>query len=219
MSGLFITFEGGEGGGKSTQAAALTERLRCAGVEVLTTREPGGTGMAERIRALLVTGEPEALSSTAEALLNYAARDDHLRRLIRPALAAGRVVICDRFMDSSRAYQGYAGDCPISLLDALERDVVGGTVPDLTIILDIDPATALRRKAAQFDDARAAEEEREDRFERKGLEYLRRVREAFLRIARENPERCVIIDAARPPEEVAVDVWRAVAPLLEKVRA
>ena len=219
MSGLFITFEGGEGGGKSTQAATLAKRLRGAGVEVLTTREPGGTDMAERIRALLVTGEPEALSSTAEALLNYAARDDHLRRLIRPALAAGRVVICDRFMDSSRAYQGYAGDCPISLLDALERDVVGGTMPDLTIILDIDPATALRRKAAQFDDARAAEEEREDRFERKGLEYLRRVREAFLRIAREHPERCVIIDAARPPEAVAVDVWRAVAPLLEKARA
>ena len=219
MTGLFITFEGGEGGGKSTQVALLADRLRGAGFETVTTREPGGTAMAERIRALLVSGEPEALSSTAEALLNYAARDDHLRRRIRPALARGAAVISDRFMDSSRAYQGYAGDCPLSLIEALEREVVGGTVPDLTIILDIDPEVALRRKEAQFGEPALPELAREDRFERKGLEYLRQVREAFLRIARENPERCVVIDAARPVEEVAADVWRAVEPFLEKARA
>ena len=217
MAGLFITFEGGEGGGKSTQVALLAERLRGAGFEAVTTREPGGTEMAERIRALLVTGETDALSSTAEALLNYAARDDHLRRLIRPALARGTVVISDRFMDSSRAYQGYAGDCPLSLIEALERDVVGETVPDATIILDIDPAVALRRKEAQF--GASATSGAEDRFERKGLAYLERVREAFLRIAEENPERCVVIDAARPVEAVAADVWQAVEPLLEKTRA
>ncbi len=217
--GLFITFEGGEGGGKSTQAKLLAERLRETGREVLTTREPGGTEVAERIRALLVTGAPEALSSTAEALLNYAARDDHLRRVIRPALKRGEVVISDRFMDSTRAYQGYAGDCPLSLIEALERDVVGETAPDRTIILDIAPEEGLARTRARMGELPLAGAEREDRFERFGLSFHRRLREAFLRIAEENPERCVIIDAARPPEEVAADIWRAVQPLLEKARA
>ena len=219
MRGLFITFEGGEGGGKSTQAKLLAERLRETGHEVLTTREPGGTEVAERIRALLVTGAPEALSSTAEALLNYAARDDHLRRVIRPALERGEVVISDRFMDSTRAYQGYAGDCPLSLIGALERDVVGETVPDRTIILDIAPEEGLARTRARMGELPLAGAEREDRFERFGLSFHRRLREAFLRIAEENPKRCVIIDAARPPEEVAADIWRAVQPLLEKARA
>ena len=217
--GLFITFEGGEGGGKSTQVKLLAERLREAGREVLTTREPGGTEVAERIRALLVTGAPEALSSTAEALLNYAARDDHLRRVIRPALERGEVVISDRFMDSTRAYQGYAGDCPLALIEALERDVVGTTVPDRTILLDIAPEEGLARTRARMGELPLAGAEREDRFERFGLSFHRRLREAFLRIAEENPERCVIIDAARPPEEVAADIWRAVQPLLEKARA
>jgi len=218
MAGLFITFEGGEGGGKSTQVLRLAERLRAIGNAVLTTREPGGTDMAERIRALLVTGETDALSSTAEALLNYAARDDHLRRVIRPALAAGKVVISDRFMDSTRAYQGYAGGCPLSLIEALERDVVGETVPDVTIILDIDPEEGLRRTLARAGELPLPEPEREDRFERFGLDFHRRLREAFLRIAEENPQRCVVIDAARPEEAVAADVWRAVAPLLEKAQ-
>ena len=217
MAGLFITFEGGEGGGKSTQMARLAERLRDAGLEVCTTREPGGTEMAERIRALLVTGETDALSSTGEALLNYAARDDHLRRVIRPALAEGKVVISDRFMDSTRAYQGYAGDCPLSLIEAMERDVVGETVPDRTIILDIEPEEGLRRTLARAGALPLPEPE--DRFERFGLDFHRRLREAFLRIAQENPDRCVVIDAARPEDEVTADVWRAVEPLLERARA
>ena len=219
MAGLFITFEGGEGAGKSTQVERLAKRLRAAGRKVLTTREPGGTEMAERIRALLVTGETDALSSTAEALLNYAARDDHLRRVIRPALERGEVVISDRFMDSTRAYQGYAGDCPLPLIEALECDVVGDTKPDRTIILDIDPEEGLRRTHARAGELPLPEPQREDRFERFGIDFHRRLREAFLRIARENPERCVVIDAARPEEEVAADVWRAVAPLLERARA
>ena len=212
MAGVFITFEGGEGGGKSTQARLLAERIGALGREVITTREPGGTEMAERIRALLVNGEPEALSSTAEALLNYAARDDHLRRVIRPALRRGVVVISDRFHDSTRAYQAYAGDCPLSLVEALERDVLGDTLPARTIILDIDPEEGLQRTHG-----RAAEQaEVEDRFERFGLAFHRKLREAFLRIAEENPRRCVIIDAARPVEAVAADVWAAVQPLLEQ---
>ena len=217
MAGFFITFEGGEGGGKSTQVARLAERLRAQGRAVITTREPGGTDMAERIRALLVTGETDALSSTAEALLNYAARDDHLRRVIRPALERGEVVISDRFMDSTRAYQGYAGDCPLSLIEALERDVVGDTLPDVTIILDIDPEEGLRRTHARAGELPLPGPEREDRFERFGPDFHRRLREAFLRIARENPRRCVVIDAARPVDDVAADVWRAVAPLLERL--
>lgn len=200
--GTFITFEGGEGAGKSTHVALLAERLRAAGRDVVTTREPGGTPMAERIRALLVKGDPDSLYSTAEALLNYAAREVHLRDVIRPALAAGKVVISDRFMDSTRAYQGYAGDCPLALIEALERDVVGDTKPALTLILDIDPAEGLARTVGRDHD--------ENRFERFGLAFHEKLRAAFLRIAEENPKRCVVIDAGRPRERVAADIWRAV---------
>ncbi len=205
--GFFITFEGGEGAGKSTQLSRLEARLREAGHEVVVSREPGGTETAERIRGLLVSGDPGAMSSTAEALLNYAARDDHLRRLIRPALEEGKVVLCDRFMDSTRAYQGYAGDCPIALVEALEREVVGETRPDLTIIFDIDPATGLGRAGARERSNGGGE----DRFERFGMEFHRRLREAFLRIAREEPERCVVVDAARPADEVEREIAAAVA--------
>src|SRR5258708_6559082 len=120
MTGIFITFEGGEGTGKSTHIRRLSERMRSSDREVVTTREPGGTAEAEAVRALLVSGDTMRWSAEAEALLNYAARDNHLRQIIRPALARGAIVICDRFMDSTRAYQGYSGDCPIPLIDALE---------------------------------------------------------------------------------------------------
>ncbi len=207
--GIFITFEGGEGGGKSTHAQRLAERIRALGREVVLTREPGGTDTAERIRALLVTGEPDSMSATAEALLNYAARDDHLRRLIRPALRRGAVVISDRFMDSTRAYQGYAGDCPLSLVEALERDVVGETVPDRTIILDLPPEEGLRRAGRRLVDTASGE----DRFERFGLSFHERLRQAFLRIAREHPARCVVVDATQPFDQVEREIWRALAPL------
>ncbi len=212
--GLFITFEGGEGAGKTTQISRLAGRLRRAGRETLRTREPGGTPVAEAIRALLVTGETDSLSSQAEALLNYAARDDHLRRVIRPALAAGKVVLCDRFMDSTRAYQAYAGECPLSLVEALEQAVVGGTLPDLTLIFDLEPGTGLARAGSRRGGAGAPE----DRFERKGARFHARLREAYLRIARENPGRCALIDASRPPEEVEEAVWRAVRAKLEEKR-
>ena len=230
-SGFFITFEGGEGSGKSTQARLLKDLLEESGLSVLLTREPGGTDMAERIRALLVRGDPDALSSTAEALLNYAARDDHLRRRIRPALRQGRVVISDRFMDSTRAYQVLAGDCPVRLVDALERDVVGETVPDLTFIMDIDPEMGLARAgrrlaqdatdnkglpAAQADAALSHDSGSEDRFERFGLAFHKRLREAYLTIARAQPQRCVVIDAGRPPEQVAAEIARITTARLRK---
>ncbi len=212
-SGIFITFEGGEGGGKSTHARLLAERVCRLGRVAHLTREPGGTDSAERIREILVKGEPEALSSTAEALLNYAARDDHLRRLIRPALAAGEVVISDRFMDSTRAYQAYAGDCPPALLEALEREVVNETIPHRTLILDLPPEEGLRRAGRRLRELPLGKGGEEDRFERFGMAFHERLRAAFLRIARENPDRCVVVDATRPLREVAEDVWRAVAPL------
>ncbi len=222
METRFITFEGGEGSGKTTQVKRLAARLRETGHEVITTREPGGTEMAERIRALLVTGEIDALSSTAEALLNYAARDDHLRRLIRPALAAGKVVISDRFMDSTRAYQALAGTCPMALVDAMETHVVGDTRPGLTLILDIEPEIGLaraHRRLAGSGDRQADKGNAESRFERFGLDFHRRLREAYLAIAQAEPERCVVVDAARDPDVVAAEIWRVVQARLAGDRA
>ena len=191
--GTFITFEGGEGAGKTTQLHRLAGRLRAGGRVVTTTREPGGTPSAEEIRNLLVRGDTDSLSAKAEALLNYAARDDHLRRLIRPALERGEMVLCDRFMDSTRAYQAYAGDCPVGLVDVLEREVVGDTRPDLTLIFDLPVEEGLRRAGVRNGERR---EVAEDRFERKGMAFHERLRQAYLRIAEENPQRCVVIDAS-----------------------
>jgi dTMP kinase len=187
MRGTFITFEGGEGTGKSTQLRLLGERLTTQGIAHLTTREPGGTPEAEALRSLLVSGEPGRWSATAEALLNYAARDSHLARVIRPALAAGTHVISDRFMDSTRAYQGYAGDCDLALIDHLERTIVRDTRPDLTLIFDLEPEAGLLRAKARGG---------EDRYERKGLAFHGKLRQGFLTIARSDPQRCRIIDAS-----------------------
>ncbi len=203
--GLFITLEGGEGTGKSTQVRRLAARLEAAGHDVVLTREPGGTPAAEDIRGLLVTGEPERWSPVAEALLNYAARDAHLKATIRPALALGNVVVCDRFMDSTRAYQGFAAGCDMALIDHLEAAVVGETRPDLTLVFDLAPEEGLERAKARGDDGG------EDRYEKKGLAFHRRLKEAFLAIAAGNPERCVVIDAAAPMDDVADQVWKAVA--------
>ena len=195
MTGLFITFEGGEGGGKSTQIKLLADHLTSLGRKVVLTREPGGTAMAESIRGLLVNGEPGSLSSIAEALLNSAARDSHLLEVIRPALARGDVVLCDRFMDSTRVYQGIAGECPMALVDELQTQVVGETIPDLTFVFDLDPAVGLQR-------AKRRGEGGEDRYERKGMAFHERVRDGFLVVARDEPTRCVVIDAALPIEDV-----------------
>jgi dTMP kinase len=145
LPGFFITLEGGEGAGKSTHAGLLAERLAGIGREVVVTREPGGSPDAEKIRALLLGGEIERWSPTAEALLNYAAREDHLKVTIRPALARGATVVCDRFMDSTTAYQGYAGGVDLGLLVSLERAIVGESRPQLTIIFDLDPVLGLER--------------------------------------------------------------------------
>ena len=200
--GLFITLEGGEGAGKSTQARLLADRLRAAGREVLVTREPGGSEGAEAIRALLVDGEVTRWSPTTETLLMYAARRDHIERVIDPGLERGKVVVCDRFLDSTRAYQGAAGGASVTLIDHLEAEVVQGRWPNLTLILDIPPEEGLSRAENRA--------EKQSRFEARNLSFHIALRAEFLKIASAEPERCVVVDAARPPGAVAAGIWRAV---------
>jgi dTMP kinase len=200
--GLFITLEGGEGAGKSTQARLLAERCRATG-EVLLTREPGGSAGAERIRALLLDGEA-GFGAVTEALLFAAARRDHVERLIRPALARGATVICDRFADSTRAYQGAAGAVPEHTIDLLEAIATDGLRPHLTLLLDLPVAAGLARAGARRGGGGG------DRFEREGVAFHERVREGFLRIARGAPGRVKLIDAALPELQVAAAVLEAV---------
>jgi dTMP kinase len=201
--GRFITFEGGEGAGKSTQVRILAERLRAAGHEVVATREPGGSEGAEAIRALLVTGDPDRWSAVSETLLMYAARRDHIERTIRPALERGAWVISDRFSDSSRAYQGGAGGAAPGLLAAMDTFIVEDTRPDLTLILDLPVEQGLARAGARGG--------AEARFEAKGVTFHQRLREAFLDIAKVEPNRCAVIDAAETPDEVSNAIWSATA--------
>jgi dTMP kinase len=207
-TGRFITFEGGEGTGKSTQARLLAERLRAAGVGVLLTREPGGSTFAEQIRELLLGGTLAQHPPLAEALLFSAARADHLAATIRPALAAGNWVISDRFADSTRVYQGAAGGVAAETLLALERLVVGETRPALTVILDLAPAEGLarakaRRRAGGSEPADTAD----DPFERRTLAFHERLRAGFLDLAAAEPERCTVIDAALPAADIARAIW------------
>jgi dTMP kinase len=206
MTGRFITFEGGEGAGKSTQIERLARRLEAGGAEVVRTREPGGSERAERIRGALLAGVAKPLGHLAEALLFSAARNDHLESRIRPALARGAFVLSDRFADSTRAYQGSDGGLDPKLLESLERVVVAATKPDLTFILDVPVEIGLTRAAAR----RQAREEGVDRFEAEDLAFHDRLREAFLRIAAAEPERCVVIDAAAAPDIVEERVWAVV---------
>lgn len=201
-AGRFITFEGGEGAGKSTQLPLLAKRLEQLGHDVVTTREPGGTEGAEAIRELIVAGTAERWRPMSELLLFIAARDDHLHRLILPSLARGSWVLCDRFADSSRIYQGYAGELGIELVDRLHAPVLGGRLPDLTILLDLPVELGMARCVARGALAR---------FEAKGRAYHERVREGFHMLARTEPERCVLVDASAPAEEVAAAVWREVS--------
>ena len=206
MAGQFVTFEGGEGSGKSTHIKLLTAALQAKGRYVVQTREPGGTPEAEALRTLLVNGDIGRWTAEAEALLNYAARDSHLHKIIRPALALGQTVLCDRFIDSTRAYQGYAGGCDMRLLDALETSIVGATRPNLTIIFDLDPVDGLARAKARGGGS-------EDRYERKELAFHQTLRRGFLKIAEGDPTRCRIIDSSGPVEAVARRVQDAVGPL------
>jgi dTMP kinase len=209
MAACFITFEGGEGTGKSTHCRRLAERLRGLGHAVTLTREPGGSPGGELIRQLLVSGDTNRWSSEAEALLNYAARSSHLRDTIRPALASGEIVVSDRFIDSTRAYQGYAGGCDLGFIDMLERQIVGADRPQLTLVFDLDVEQGLNRAGHRKDSS-------EDRFERKGLLFHQRLREGFLRIAAAEPTRCRIIDASGAIDETADAVWRQVEPLVSR---
>ncbi len=200
--GRFITFEGGEGTGKSTQVARLVERLRARDLEVVQTREPGGSQGAEEIRNLALNGDAGRWSATTETLLMYAARSDHLERTIRPALEAGRWVVCDRFADSSRAYQGAGGGTPADFIETLDAAIVRLTQPDLTLVFDLPVEIGLERAFGRglF----------ETRFESKGLEFHERLRRGFLAIAAAHPERCVVIDADGDQDTVEARVWSAV---------
>jgi dTMP kinase len=206
--GTFITFEGGEGTGKSTQLKRLAEKLRERGLDVLETREPGGTQGAEIVRRTILSGRVAALGPFAEALLMNAARDDHLNEVIRPALKSGKWVLCDRFADSTRAYQGALGGIDAELLEAFERSIVGNNRPDLTLILDLDPEIGLERARAAT--KAEAGEGASDRFESENTANHKKLREAFLSIAADEPDRCVVIDAGKSIEEVADDVWTAI---------
>ena len=210
--GLFVTFEGGEGAGKSTQIRLLADRLRRKGVDVLTTREPGGSPGAEAVRHVLLSGAAESFGIRMEAMLFAAARNDHVEEIIRPALASGAVVLCDRFVDSSRVYQGITGNLDPVFMQNLERIAVSGVMPDCTIILDLPASEGLKRARAR---AKAtAQAAVPDRFEKEELDTHEKRREAFLDIADQEPLRCRVIDASGSPEDIAEKVFQIVEPLL-----
>ena len=213
MRGRFITFEGGEGTGKSTHAALLASRIKSFGIGTLLTREPGGSPGAEVMRYILLSGAVRPLGANAEAVLFAAARDDHLTTLIRPALDQGKWVVCDRFADSTRIYQGVAGKVDPLAIRAMERIIVGETKPDLTLILDVPVREGMKRAAVRRgkDDA--------DRFEAEALAFHEKLRDGFLTLAASEPLRCVLIDATLPKEEVAEQIWRVVTKKLDPASA
>jgi dTMP kinase len=213
MRGRFITFEGGEGAGKSTHAALLAQRLRALGVGVVLTREPGGSPGAEIIRHVLLSGAAKPLGPDAEAILFAAARDDHARNTIEPALARGRWVVCDRFSDSTRVYQGMVGQVDMNLIKGLERITLGDLKPDLTFVLDVPAEVGIARA-----NKRRGEGE-PDRFEDEQSEFHDKLREAFRTLASSEPGRCVLIDACEPRTEVAERIWKVVNERLEPATA
>lgn len=211
-AGRFITFEGGEGSGKSTQVRHLAGRLRELGIEVVLTREPGGSPFAEKLRTFILDPETPEHSALSEALLFYAARADHLDKTIRPALNAGAWVICDRFSDSTRVYQSEAGGLPGEVLDVLEQMVVDPTTPDLTFILDLPAELGLSRAhGRRLRGTEGADDALPDAYERRDLAFHWRLREAFAQIAAAEPERCVLVDATADENAVAESVWEAVS--------
>ena len=199
MSGLFITFEGVEGGGKTTQMQLLRQALEERGCRVLLTREPGGAPIAEAIRGVLLDPAHKAMAPTTELLLYEAARAQHVAEVIGPALEEGRIVLCDRFADSTTAYQGTARGLDYAELDKLHRIATGGIWPHLTFVLDLSPEEGLNR---------ARERGRFDRMEQESLDFHERVRQGFLRIANMDPDRVTIVNAARPLEDVARHILR-----------
>lgn len=204
----FITFEGGEGCGKSVQTQLLAEYLRQKGIDVLTTKEPGGTPIGQKLRSILVEGDKEKLDCVAEMLLYYADRRIHLQSKILPAMAEGKWVISDRYADSTMAYQYYGYECRLekSLLDKMYRIAAGDFVPDLTIILDLPPEVGLSRSFKKAQEC----EVKELRFENMDIKFHQNLRNGFLQIAKENPNRCVVIDASGSVEEVHQKIVTAV---------
>jgi dTMP kinase len=209
MQGKFITFEGGEGTGKSTQAAMLALRLESSGIGVQLTREPGGSPGAEIIRHVLLSGAAKPLGADVEAMLFAAARDDHVQCTILPALQSGKWVVCDRFADSTRVYQGVLGRVDQKLLNVLERVSMGELAPNLTVILDLPVQVGLDRAKLRRGDAKA------DRFEGEGAEFHEKLREAYLAIAAREPDRCVVVDASAAKEVVANAIWEVVQSRLQ----
>jgi dTMP kinase len=213
MRGRFITFEGGEGTGKSTHARTLADRLEDTGIEVVLTREPGGSPGAEIIRHVLLSGAAKPLGAEAETILFASARDDHVRTTIRPALERGAWVLCDRFADSTRVYQGIVGEVDPRLIEGLERITVGETMPDLTFVLDVPAAVGLARATKRRGGTDA------DRFESEALEFHEKLRAGFRALAGSEPERCVLIDATAPRPDVEAQIWSIVEKKLHSAAA
>ena len=213
MRGHFITFEGGEGAGKSTQIQRLAKRLRKDGQTVLVTREPGGSPGAEAVRHVVLSGAAKTLGPEMEAILIAVARRDNVEQVIKPSLEAGTTVLCDRFMDSSRVYQGVSGGVDLEFILSMERAVTEGARPDLTLIFDIPVELGLARAAEVWAD------DGPDRFESEELEMHEKRRQGFLDIAEEEPDRCVVIDASQSLKDVSAAVDAAVTEYLERKQA
>jgi dTMP kinase len=211
--GKFITLEGGEGAGKSTQAQMLAKHLESVGLRVLLTREPGGSPGAEIIRHVLLSGAAKPLGAETEAVLFAAAREDHVKCAIEPALAAGKWVVCDRFADSTRVYQGALGKVDARFIKGLERVSIGDLAPDITLILDLPVDEGLKRVASRRGSAKP------DRFEAEDPDFHQKLRSAYLALARQEPERCVVIDANRSIKKIAKEIWSVVESKLDPAAA
>ena len=208
--GKFISFEGGEGGGKSTQLKLLATALQESGIDVLETREPGGSPDAELIRTLLVEGETDRWDAQTETLLHFAARRDHLNKVILPALNKGQWVLTDRYADSTMAYQGYGHGVSKKAIHGFYQFIAGNKQPDLTIILDLSATEGLARADMRANEKAIKIQQKEDRYERMGLEFHSRLRDGFLDIARKNKKRCMVIDATKSIEEIQTKVRKLV---------
>ena len=195
QNSLLITFEGGEGSGKTTQSQMLYNTLKEKGFEVIKTREPGGTKFAETIREILVQGESNKINNISELLLFAAARADHVQKVIKECLKDNKIVICDRFTDSTLAYQGYAGNLDLGLVKEVNRISIGEISPDLTFIFDIDPTLGIERALG--------ENNKETRFEEKDIMYHKKIRDGYMDIARDNPDRCVVINGTIDIEQIS----------------